>query len=70
MAGVGSLVVFEIDVFEIQHRIRCAWSALARHRQELTSNSHLLRHRLRLFDSVVTPTLMFRAGTCATRKEH
>ena len=55
---------------EIQHRIRCAWSAFARHQQELASKSYLLRHRLHLFDSVVTPTMMYGARTQAATKEH
>ena len=49
------------------HRIRCAWSAFAEHRQELTSQSNSLRHQ---FDGVVTPTITYGAKTCATAKEH
>ena len=53
-----------------EDRIRCGWSAFAKHRQELTSKSYVLRHRLHLFDAVVTPTITYRAGTWATTKEH
>ena len=52
----------------MQHRIRCAWSAFTKHRQELTSQSCRLEHRLQLFDAVVTIT--YGAGTWATAKEH
>ena len=45
-------------ITEVQHRIRCAWSVFARHRQELTSQSYLLRHRLHLFVAVVTSTIV------------
>ena len=45
------------DTTEVQHRFTCAWSAYARHEQELTSESHLQRHRLHFFDAVVTPTI-------------
>ena len=54
---------------EVQHRVRCAWSAFAKHRQQLTSPSHLLRHRFHLFDAVVTPTITYGAGTWAATKE-
>ena len=50
-----------------RHRIRCAWSAFAKHRQELKSQSYLLRHRLHLFDAVVTPTITCGAGTRAKK---
>ena len=50
---------------EVQHRIRCAWSAFARHRQELTSKSYLLRH---FFDAVVAPTIMYSDGTCGLQQ--
>ena len=58
------------ETTEVQHRIRCAWSAFARDQQELTSKSYLLRHRLHLFDAVITPTIMYGAGTWTTTKEH
>ena len=35
-----------------------------------TTQLYLLRHRLHLFDAVVTPTLTYGAGTWATVKEH
>ena len=58
------------ETTEVQHRMRCAWSAIARHRQELTSKSYLLRHRLHLFEAVVTPTIMHGVGTRTTTEEH
>ena len=51
----------------VQCRIGCAWSAFARHRQELTSQPYSQRHRLHLFDAVVTPTITYGAGTWTTR---
>ena len=58
------------ETTEVQHRIRCAWSAFARHRQDLTSKSCLYRHSLLLFDAVVTPTNMYVAGTWTATKQH
>ena len=58
------------ETTEVEHRIPCAWSALARHRQQLTSQSHLLRHRIHLFDAFVSPTVTYGAGTWTTTKEH
>ena len=40
--------------------------AFARHRQELTPKSYLLRHRLHFFDALVTPATMCGAATWAT----
>ena len=45
---VQMITVMDQETTEVQHRIRCAWSAFARNRQELTSNSYLLKHRLHL----------------------
>ena len=51
------------ETTEVQQRIRCAWSAFAKHREELTSQSYLLRLWLHQFDAVVTPTITYDAGT-------
>ena len=55
---------------EVQHRIRCAWTPFANHRQEPTSQSYPLRHRLHQFDVIITPTLTYGDGTWTTTKEH
>ena len=47
----------DAETTEVRHRIQCAWSAFAKHRQEPTVQSYLLGHRLHLFDAVVTPTV-------------
>ena len=52
----------EQETTEVRHRIRCGWSAFAKHRQEPTVQSYLLGHRLHLFDAVVTPTVTGGAG--------
>ena len=44
---------------EIDHRIRQAWKAFMARKSELTSKKYYLGHRLRLFESVVTPTIMY-----------
>ena len=50
---LGQVISFMLqEKLEIKHRIGCACVAFARHRQELTSKSYLLRHRLRLFNSI------------------
>ena len=60
----------EQETTEVRHRIRFAWSAFAKHRQEPTFQSNLLGLRLHLFDPVVTSTVTCGAGTWATTKEH
>ena len=44
--------------------------ATRNYRQELTSNNYMLKHRLRLFDAVVTPTMSYASGTWTLTKEH
>ena len=68
---LGQMITFmDQETTEVQHRLRCAWSVFAEHRQELTSKSCLLRHRFHLFDAVVTPTIMYGAGTWTTAEVH
>ena len=43
---------------------------LPQDRQELTSKNYMLKHRLRLFDATVSPTLCCAAGTWTPSKEH
>ena len=53
-----------------QNRIRAAWATFHKYRQELTSKNHMLKHRLRLFDAAITPTICYASGTLAPTKEH
>ena len=52
------------------NRIRAAWASFHRYKQELTSRSYSLQHRLRLFNMVVTPTLSYDSGTWTLSEEH
>ena len=58
------------ETTEIKNRIRAAWATFHRYRQELTSKNYLLKHRLRLFDAAITPTICYASGTWAPTKEH
>ena len=67
----GQTITFEQqETTEIQSRIRAAWASFSRYRQELTSRYHLLRHRLRVFNMVITPTLTYGSGTWTLSQEH
>ena len=55
---------------EIKRRIRSAWATFHKYRQELTSKNYMLKHRLRLFDATVSPTICYAAGTWTPDKEH
>ena len=57
------------ETTEIKHRIRMAWASFAEHRLDLTSRSYLLQHRLRLFDAVITPSMLCGAGTKTGTRE-
>lgn len=55
---------------EVQNRIRAGWAKFMSHRQELTSKSYTLNSRLRLFDAVVSPTVLYGAATWTLTKGH
>ena len=58
------------ETLEIKSRSRAAWATFHKYRQELTSKNYMLKHRLRLFDATVSPTLCYAAGTWTPSKEH
>ena len=47
-----------------------AWATFHIYRQELTSKSYMLKHRPRLFDATVSPTVCYASGTWTPTKEH
>ena len=55
---------------EIKNRLKAAWAAFHKYRQELTSKDYRLCHRLRLFNMVVTPTLTYASGTWTLTQKH
>ena len=48
------------ETTEIRNRNIAAWATFHKYRQEFTSKTYTLRHRLRLFDAVVSPTMKLR----------
>ena len=58
------------ETTEIRSRIRAACASFYRDKLELTSESYLLQHRLRLLNMMITPTLSYAAGTWTLPKEH
>ena len=68
---LGQMITFQQQVTtEFENRIRAAWATFYEYKQELSSKSYLLRHRLRLFDLVITPTMNYASGTWTLSKEH
>ena len=60
---LGQMITFQQqETTEIKNRIRAAWATFHKYRQELTSKNYLLKHRLRLFDAVRTPTICYASG--------
>ena len=56
--SLGQKITFEEqETEEIKNRLKAAWAAFHKYRQELTSKDYRLCHRLRLFGMVNTPTL-------------
>ena len=61
---LGQKITFEEqETEEIKNRLKAAWAAFHKYRQELTSKDYRLCHRLRLFNMVITPTLTYASGT-------
>ena len=46
---------------ELDHRLRSGWAKFTQHKQELASKTYSLNDRLRLFDAVITPTVLYGA---------
>ena len=44
---------------ELQNRLSAGWAAFHRHKQELCSKHYRTRDRVRLFDAVVSPTVLY-----------
>ena len=61
---------YQLQTTEIKSQIRSAWATFHKYRQELTSKNYMLKHRLRLFDATVSPTVCYAAGTWAPNKEN
>ena len=55
---------------EMKNRLKAAWAAFHKYRQELPSRSYRLCHRLRLFNVVITPTLTYASGKWTLSKTH
>ena len=57
------------ETLEIKSRIRAAWATFHKYRQELTSKNYMLKHRLRLFDAAVSPTLCYERMIQSTQRK-
>lgn len=54
---------------EIRQRIRGGWAKFMEHKQELTGKHYSLNSRLKLFDAVITPTVLY-SSECWTTTKH
>ena len=61
---LGQKITFEEqETVEVKNRLKAAWAAFHKYRQELTSKAYRLCHRLRLFTMVIAPTTTYASGT-------
>ena len=68
---LGQKITFEEqEAEEIKNRLKAAWAASHKYRQELTSKDYRLCHRLRLFNMVITPTMTYASGTWTLTQKH
>ena len=68
---LGQKITFEEQETEqIKNRLKAAWAAFHKYRQEFTSKDYRLCHRLRLFNMVITPTMPYASGTWTLTQKH
>ena len=68
---LGQKITFEDqETVEVKNRLKAAWAAFHKYRQELTSRDHRLCHRLRLFNMVITTTLTYASSTWTLTQKH
>ena len=68
---LGQKITFEKQETEkIKNRLKAAWAAFHKYRQELTSKDYRLCHRLRLFNLIITPTSTYAGGTWTLSQKH
>ena len=68
---LGQKITFEDqETEEIKNRLKAAWAAFHKYRQELTSKDFRLCHRLRIFSMVVTPTMTYASSTWTLTLKH
>ena len=68
---LGQKITFEEqEIEEIKNRLKAAWAAFHKYRQELTSKDYRLCHRLRLFNMVITPTMTYASSTWTLTLKH
>jgi hypothetical protein len=53
----------DMHIKELRHRINRGWAKFHQYKRELSGRHYPLLDRLRLFEAVVTPTLLYSAGT-------
>jgi hypothetical protein len=57
---LGRFLCFEhVDDTELAHRIRKAWAKFHQYRNELTGRAYALNDKLKLFEAVVTPCVLY-----------
>ena len=65
---LGQMVTFQQqDTTEIKNRIKAVWATFYKNKQHMTSKSYFLRHKHRLFDMVISPTMNYASGTCTLK---
>ena len=55
---------------EICHRISCAWASFTKLKSELCNNQYCRRSRARLFDAVISTTMMYGCSSWTLTEAH
>ena len=56
-------IQMHVEKNEVANRIEAAWGSFQKHRRWLTNRHLPIKLRLKLFDSVMTPTALFSLAT-------
>ena len=55
---------------DVHHRAARGWAAFGKYKRELTNRHYPLRGRMKLYSSVVTPTVLYGSGTLTLTAAH
>ena len=67
---LGRQITFEEPhTKELNNRVKCAWAKFMEHKEELTKKQYSLADRLRLFEAIVSPAVLYGSETWTLTKE-
>ena len=53
------VLVYASSKIEFENRIAAAWAAFHKHKHELCGKAYTVQNRMKLFNAIVTPTILY-----------